>query len=90
VSCGGATWSRVQSERGGERAQLRAQMSRGRWASGVRGLKGCGCEDVAGERVVVGASTGGGWVGDRLGKRRGLMGGVHETAMRNPRTGNQH
>jgi hypothetical protein len=57
VSCGGATWSRAQSERGGERAQLRAQMSRGRWASGVQVLKGRGREDVARERAVVGAST---------------------------------
>jgi hypothetical protein len=32
---------------------------------------------VAGERVVVGASTTGD-VGERLGKRRGLMGGVRE------------
>jgi hypothetical protein len=36
-------------------------MSRGRWASGMRGLKGRGREDVAGERAVVGASTAGEW-----------------------------
>jgi hypothetical protein len=57
VSGSGATWSRPQSERGGERVRLRAQVSRGKWASAVRLLKWCGLENVAGERVVVGAST---------------------------------
>jgi hypothetical protein len=41
----------------GESARLRAQVSRGKWASGARGLKGRGCEKVAGERADVGAST---------------------------------
>jgi hypothetical protein len=31
---------RAQGERGGERARLRAQVSRGKWASGARGSKG--------------------------------------------------
>jgi hypothetical protein len=41
-------------------------------------LKGRGCEEVAGERAVVGASTAGGNVGERLGTRKGLTGGVCE------------
>jgi hypothetical protein len=57
VSGDGATWSRAQSERGGERVRLRAQLSGGKWASGVRLLKRHGLENVAGERAVVGAST---------------------------------
>jgi hypothetical protein len=40
VSGGGATWLRAQGEREGEGARLGAQMSRGKWASGVRALKG--------------------------------------------------
>jgi hypothetical protein len=40
---------------------MRAQISRGKWASGVRALKGRGREEVAGERVDVGASTAGAW-----------------------------
>ena len=54
---GGATWSCEQSERGVERVWLRAQVSGGKWASGVRLLKRCGLKNVAGERAVVGAST---------------------------------
>ena len=42
-------------------------MSRGKWASVVRLLKWCGLENVAGERVVVGASTARD-MGGRLGK----------------------
>jgi hypothetical protein len=48
---------RAQGERGGERARLRVQMSRGKWASGVRALKGRGRAEVAEKRAVVGAST---------------------------------
>jgi hypothetical protein len=36
-------------------------MSRGKWASGVRALKGRGSEEVAGERADVGASMAGAW-----------------------------
>jgi hypothetical protein len=70
-------WSRAHGERGGERAQLRAQMGRGKWASGARGLKGRGCAEVAGERTVMGASTAGN-VGEMLGTRKGLTSGVRE------------
>jgi hypothetical protein len=42
VSGGGAAWMRAQGEREGEGARLRAQMSRWKWASGVRALKGIG------------------------------------------------
>jgi hypothetical protein len=66
VSSGGATWSRAQSERGSERVQLRAQVSGGKWASGVRLLKRHRLENVAGERAVVGASMARD-VGGRLG-----------------------
>jgi hypothetical protein len=52
---------RVQGERGGERARMRAQVSRGKWASGARPLKGRGRAEVAGERADVGASTTGAW-----------------------------
>jgi hypothetical protein len=45
----------------GERARLRAQVSRGKWASGVRGQKGQGREEVAGECADVGTSTTGTW-----------------------------
>jgi hypothetical protein len=54
-------WLRAQGERGGERARLRVQVSRGRWASGARALKGRGRAVVAGERADVGASTAGTW-----------------------------
>jgi hypothetical protein len=57
VSGGGAWLVACTGERGGERAQLRAQMSRGKWASGAWGLKGLERAEVAGEREVVGAST---------------------------------
>jgi hypothetical protein len=40
VSGGGATWLHAQSERGGKRVRLRAQVSKGNWASGVWGSKG--------------------------------------------------
>jgi hypothetical protein len=36
---------------------MRVQMSRGKWASGVRALKGRGRAEVAGKRADVGAST---------------------------------
>jgi hypothetical protein len=36
-------------------------MSRGKWASVVRALKGRGREEVAGERADVGASTARAW-----------------------------
>jgi NAD(P)H-hydrate repair Nnr-like enzyme with NAD(P)H-hydrate dehydratase domain len=45
----------------GERARLRAQVSRGRWASGARALKGRGRAEVVGECADVGASTVGAW-----------------------------
>jgi hypothetical protein len=51
----------VQGKEGGERAQLRAQVSRGKFASRVRALKGRGREEVAGERADVDASTAGTW-----------------------------
>jgi hypothetical protein len=44
---------------------------------------------VAGECADVGASTAEG-VGERLGKRRGITGGVHRVARGDPRTGGQH
>jgi hypothetical protein len=50
----------------GERARLKAQVRRGKWASGAWGLKGRGREEVAGERAGVDASTAGD-VGERLG-----------------------
>jgi hypothetical protein len=50
-------WSRAQGERGGERAWLRVQMSRGKWASNMQLLKGHGLKNVARELAVVGAST---------------------------------
>jgi hypothetical protein len=59
VSGGGASWLRAQGERGGERARLMVQMSRGKWASRVRALKGQRCAEVAGKRPVVGVSTAG-------------------------------
>jgi hypothetical protein len=82
VNGDGVAWLRVQDERGGERAQLRAQMSRGKWATGVRALKGRGHEAVAGERADVG-------VGERLGTGD-LTGGVCGSARGDPRTGDQH
>jgi hypothetical protein len=57
-------WSslvRVQGERGGERARLKAQVSRGKWVSWVWALKGRGREEVAGERADVGVSTARTW-----------------------------
>jgi hypothetical protein len=59
VSSGGATWTRAQGEREGEVARLKAQMSRVKWASGVRALKGSGCAEVAGKCEDMGASTAG-------------------------------
>jgi hypothetical protein len=50
-------------------------MSRGKWASGVRALKGAEACGGGRECANVGASTAGG-VGERLGKQRGLRGGV--------------
>jgi hypothetical protein len=61
VSSGRVAWSRAQGGRGGERARLRAQVSKGKWASGVRALKGRGRKEVAGERADMGASTVGTW-----------------------------
>jgi hypothetical protein len=52
---------RVQGERGGERARLKAQVSRGKWVSWVWALKGRGREEVAGERADVGVSTARTW-----------------------------
>jgi hypothetical protein len=59
-------------------------MSRGKWASGARDLKGRGRVEVAGERTVMGASTAGN-VGERLGTRRGLTGGVREAERKSTR-----
>jgi hypothetical protein len=47
----------MQGDREGEGAWLRAQMSRGKWASGVRALKGSGHAEVAGKHADMGAST---------------------------------
>jgi hypothetical protein len=58
----------AQGEREGERAQLRVQMSRGKWASRVWALKGRGRVEVAGMRADMGRVHGGG-VGERLGMR---------------------
>jgi hypothetical protein len=71
------SWSRAQGERGGKRVQLRAQMSGGSGRAVCGLLKGQGHEKVVGERAVVGVSTTGD-VGEMLGKRRGLTGGVRE------------
>jgi hypothetical protein len=49
--------SRAQGKRGGERARLRAQMSRGSGRVVCGLLKGRGLENMAGESAVVGAST---------------------------------
>jgi hypothetical protein len=66
VSGGGALWSRAQSEREGERLQLRAQVSGGRWASRARGSKEartCGGGRRSRGRGCVhdGGSWAGGW-----------------------------
>jgi hypothetical protein len=52
---------RVQGEREGKSARLRAQMNRGKWASEARALKGRGRAGVARKRADVGASTAGAW-----------------------------
>jgi hypothetical protein len=57
----------AQGEREGERAQLRVQMSRGKWASRVWALKGRGRVEVAGMRRH--GRVHGGGVGERLGMR---------------------
>ena len=80
VSSDGATWSRGQSERGGERVRLRAQVSRRTGRAGRGAQKGQVRAEVAGERAVVGASTVGdrGWeVGDEL---TGGVGGTEREA----------
>jgi hypothetical protein len=69
---------RAQSKRGGEGARLWAQVSRGKWAGGARGLKGKGRAEVAGERADVGASTARD-MGRSQEVRDGLTGGVRET-----------
>jgi hypothetical protein len=75
VSCGGATWSRAQSERGGERVWLRAQVSGGKCASGARGSKGVrtcggGRRSCGRGRVHDGGTWAGGWGrADRWGRR---------------------
>ena len=61
MNAGEVAWLHAHGGRGGERAQLRAQMSWGQWASGVQALKGQGREEVAGERVDVCASMVGVW-----------------------------
>jgi hypothetical protein len=63
MSGGEAVWMRAQGEREGESARLRAQMSRGKWASAVRALKGRGRAMGAGDGADVGASTAGAWAG---------------------------
>jgi hypothetical protein len=47
----------AEQERG-ERARQRVQMSRGKWASVARGLKGRGRAEVVGERADVGGRLG--------------------------------
>jgi hypothetical protein len=64
VSGGGATWSRGQSERGGERVRLRAQVSKGKWASGAQGSKGARtCGDGRRSSGCGRVHGGGTWVG---------------------------
>jgi hypothetical protein len=75
VGGGGALYSRVQSEREGERVRLRAQVSGGRWASGARGSKGArtcggGRRSRGRGRVDGGGLWAGGWGrADRWGRR---------------------
>jgi hypothetical protein len=69
---------RAQSKRGGEGARLWAQVSRGKWVGGARGLKGKGRAEVAGERVDIGASTARD-MGRSQEVRDWLTGGVRET-----------
>jgi hypothetical protein len=89
VSGGEAAWIRAQREREGEGARLRAQMRRGKWASGVWALKGTrACGGGRGTRGR--GRVHGGGVGERLGKRRGLTGGVHEEARGDSLTSGQH
>jgi hypothetical protein len=57
----------------GERSRLRAQMSRGKWASGVRALKGARASEGSRGMRGRGRIHGG---GEKLGKWRGLTGGV--------------
>jgi hypothetical protein len=69
-------WSHAQGERGGERVRLRAQVSGGKWASGVRGSKGarmCGGGQRTSGRGHVHDEGRGREVGD------GLRGGVRGT-----------
>jgi hypothetical protein len=64
-------------------------MSMGKWASGARALKGtraCG----GGWRMRRHGRIHSGSVGERLGKRRELTGGVHGAARGDLRTGGQH
>jgi hypothetical protein len=70
---------RTQGERWGEGARLRAQMSRGNWASGVRALKGRGCAEVAEKRANVGPSTAR-VRGRELRDEGGMTGGVRRPA----------
>jgi hypothetical protein len=57
---------RVQGERGGERTRLRAQMSKRKWASGARALKGPRACD-GGRKTRGRGRVHGGGVGGRLG-----------------------
>jgi predicted alpha/beta-hydrolase family hydrolase len=55
----GTAWVRAQVKS----ARLKAQMSRGKWASGARALKGRGRAEVAKDCTNVGASMAGAWAG---------------------------
>jgi hypothetical protein len=83
VGGGRPLWSRVQSEREGERVRLRAQVSGGRWASRAWGSKGVGRAEVAGDHTVVGVSTTGDHGREVGGELTGGVGGTErETGAR--------
>jgi hypothetical protein len=83
----GLGWSRAQGKRGGERARLRAQMSRGKWVSGAWGLKGRGRAEGWPENARSWARPRRGNVGERLGTRRWLTGGVREAERKSAHVG---
>jgi hypothetical protein len=84
VSGNEAVWLHAQGERGGQRARMRAQVSRGKWASEVRALKRRGHAEVVEKHVDVGVSTmgvrgrevrdgGSDWWGSRASERGGAL-----------------
>jgi hypothetical protein len=86
VSGGRASWFRAQSERGGERVRLRAQVSGGKWESGARGSKvarSCGGGRRTHGRGRVHGEGRGQEVGD------GLIGGLRGTERESGRTGTE-